>query len=99
MNLNGNGFVCAGGRVEQVNRAELLVDERAGTGLGSKLSRLENALAQRDFIYLLVLLAFVDCVYEFLWAAAVGNLLFFAIMLYLRRINDHEQAHQPHPAR
>ena len=69
-----------------------------GDGIESKLSRLENSLAQRDFIYLLVLLALVDCVYEFLWAAAIGGLLYFAIMLYLRRINDHEQARQPHPA-
>ncbi|MFI5350595.1 MAG: hypothetical protein ACHQ2Z_13695, partial [Elusimicrobiota bacterium] len=65
----------------------------------SKLSRLENALAQRDFIYLLVLLALVDCVYEFLWAAAIGGLLYFGIMLYLRRVNEHEQARHPHPAR
>lgn len=76
-----------------------VTDEVAGGGLDSKLSRLENALAQRDFIYLLVLLAFVDRVYEFLWAAAVGGLLFFAIMLYLRRDNQHEHARQPHPAR
>lgn len=73
-----------------------VTDEVAGPGLDGRLSRLENALAQRDFIYLLVLLAFVDRAYEFLWAAAVGGLLYFAIMLYLRR--DHEQT-QPHPAR
>lgn len=65
----------------------------------SKLARLENSLAQRDFIYLLVLLAMVDCVYEFLWAAAIGGLLFFGIMLYLRRVNENEQARQPYPAR
>lgn len=65
----------------------------------SKLAKLENSLAQRDFIYLLVLLAMVDCVYEFLWAAAIGGLLFFGIMLYLRRVNDNEQARQPYPAR
>jgi phosphatidylglycerophosphate synthase len=76
-----------------------VIDEREGAGLESRLSRLENSLAQRDFIYLLVVLAFVDCVYEFLWAAAIGGLLYFAIMLYLRRTNHHEQAHQPHPAR
>lgn len=75
-----------------------VTDETAGDGLDSKLSRLENALAQRDFIYLLVVLALVDCVYEFLWAAAIGGLLYFAIMLYLRRVNDNEQARQPHPA-
>ena len=76
-----------------------VTEEAAGDGFESKLSRLENALAQRDFIYLLVLLAMVDCVYEFLWAAAIGGLLFFGIMLYLRRVNEHEQARQPHPAR
>lgn len=75
-----------------------VTDEAAGNGLDSKLSRLENALAQRDFIYLLVVLALVDCVYEFLWAAAIGGLLYFAIMLHLRRVNQHEQARQPHPA-
>jgi phosphatidylglycerophosphate synthase len=65
----------------------------------SRLAKLENSLAQRDFIYLLVLLAMVDCVYEFLWAAAIGGLLYFGIMLYLRRVNDNEQARQPYPAR
>ncbi|UPT74070.1 MAG: CDP-alcohol phosphatidyltransferase family protein [Elusimicrobiota bacterium] len=76
-----------------------VVDETAGDGLETKLSRLENSLAQRDFIYLLVVLAFVDMVYEFLWAAAIGGVLYFAIMLYLRRVNHNEQARQPHPAR
>jgi phosphatidylglycerophosphate synthase len=74
-----------------------VTDETAGDGLASKLSRLENALAQRDFIYLLVLLATVDCVYEFLWAAAIGGLLYFGVMLYLRRVNENDQARQPHP--
>lgn len=76
-----------------------VVDQAAGDGLNSKLSRLENALAQRDFIYLLVLLAFIDRVYEFLWAAAIGGTLYFAIMLYLRRVNHNDQDRQPHPAR
>ena len=76
-----------------------VVEQAAGDGVDSKLARLENSLAQRDFIYLLVLLAFVDMVYEFLWAAAVGGTLFFLIMRYLRRVNQNEQARQPHPAR
>jgi phosphatidylglycerophosphate synthase len=76
-----------------------VTEEAAGDGLESKLSRLENSLAQRDFIYLLVLLALVDCVYEFLWAAAIGGLLYFGIMLYLRRVHENEQARQPHPVR
>jgi hypothetical protein len=51
------------------------------------------------FMYaLLVLLAFVDMVYEFLWAAAVGGCLYFAVMMYLRGVNHNEQARQPHPA-
>lgn len=76
-----------------------VIEQSAGTGLNARLARLENTLAQRDFIYLLVLLAFVDRVYEFLWAAAVGGVLFFAIMQYLRRVNHNEQPRQPHPAR
>jgi phosphatidylglycerophosphate synthase len=76
-----------------------VTDEPAVPGFETKLARLENSLAQRDFIYLLVLLAMVDCVYEFLWAAAIGGLLFFGIMRYLRRVNEHEQARQPYPAR
>jgi phosphatidylglycerophosphate synthase len=76
-----------------------VTEETSGDGFESKLSRLENSLAQRDFIYLLVLLAVVDCVYEFLWAAAIGGLLYFGIMMYLRRVNEHDQASQPHPVR
>lgn len=76
-----------------------VVEQAAGDSFESKLSRIENALAQRDFIYLLVVLAFVDMVYEFLWAAAIGGSLYFIVMLYLRRVNHNEQARQPHPAR
>jgi len=75
-----------------------VVEQLKGDGFESRLSRLENSLAQRDFIYLLVLLAFVDMVYEFLWAASIGGCLFFAIMMYLRRVNPNEQARQPYPA-
>jgi len=56
----------------------------------STLARLENILAQRDFIYLLLFLASIHRTYEFLWAGAVGSLLFFVMMLYLGRTN-HEQ--------
>lgn len=69
-----------------------VTEDASGEGIQSQLSRLENTLAQRDFIYLLVVLALFDCVYEFLWAAAIGGLLYFAIMLYLRRNNQNEQA-------
>ena len=67
-------------------------------GFVPALTRLENMLAARDFIYLLVVLAYVDRLYEFMWAAAVGSLLFFFMMLYLGRKNN-EQASQPHPPR
>lgn len=76
-----------------------VIDEPAGSGLDNRLARLENSLAQRDFIYLLVVLAFLGRLYEFLWATAVGGVLYFAIMLYLRRDKTNEHARQPHPAR
>lgn len=76
-----------------------VTDEAEGDGLNARLARLENSLAQRDFIYLLVLLAFVDATYPFLWASAVGGVVYFAIMMHLRRTQDNEQARQPHPAR
>lgn len=47
------------------------------------LARLETILAQRDFIYLLVFLAYIGKTYEFLWASAVGSLLFFAALMSL----------------
>ncbi len=67
--------------------------EAFGAVPNSPLARLENWLAQRDFIYLLLLLAFLGRTYEFLWAAAVGSLLFFAMMIYLGRTN-HEHSSQ-----
>ncbi|MBI3551199.1 MAG: CDP-alcohol phosphatidyltransferase family protein [Elusimicrobia bacterium] len=79
-------------------RMEAATDPSAGAGIQSTLTKIENMLAARDFIYLLLLLAYIDRLYEFLWATAVGSLLFFAMMLYLRGDND-EQASQPHPPR
>jgi phosphatidylglycerophosphate synthase len=55
-------------------------------GISAAFTRIENLLAARDFIYLLVLLACFDRTYEFLWAGAIGSLLFFIMMLYLGRI-------------
>jgi phosphatidylglycerophosphate synthase len=66
-------------------------------GIQSTLSKIENILAARDFIYLLLVLAYISRLYEFLWATAVGSLLFFGMMLYLRGAKN-EQASQPHPA-
>ncbi len=60
------------------------------------LTRIEQILAARDFIYLLLLLAYIDRVYEFLWATAVGSIIFFGMTLYSGGHN--EQASQPHPA-
>lgn len=50
-----------------------------------RLAALEDTLAQRDFIYLLVLLAAADRLSWFLWASAVGSPLFLAVLLWLRR--------------
>lgn len=47
------------------------------------LARIETALAQRDFIYLLVLAAFFDREEWFLWAAGLGAPLYGAMLLRL----------------
>lgn len=65
-----------------------VAEEGAGGGVRARLARLENALAQRDFIYLLIAAAFLGRTYEFLWISALGGVLFFAVMLYLRRVNQ-----------
>ncbi len=49
----------------------------------ARLERLSARLEERDFIYLLVLLAAVGRLYEFLWAGAFGSLLFLGMMVYL----------------
>ncbi len=74
-----------------------VADEPQGRPLASRLARLENALAQRDFIYLLLAAAALGLTYEFLWAAAAGSALYFAVMLYLGRI-EHAPSPSPHPA-
>jgi len=70
---------------------------RDTSGMGTTLARLEIFLEQRDFIYLLLVLAYFGHTYEFLWAGAVGALLFFFMMIYLGRANR-EQSFQPHRA-
>jgi len=67
------------------------------SGPKSRLARLEKILEQRDFIYLLLLLAYLQRTYEFLWAGAVGVLLFFAMTIYIGRVNR-EQTFQPRRA-
>lgn len=59
------------------------------------LSKLETMLTQRDFVYILPVIAWFGYMYYFLWAAAAGSLLFFTLMLYLRsakEVRTHEQA-------
>ena len=50
-----------------------------------RLAAAQDALAQRDFVYLLVVLAAVDRLPWFLWASALGSPLFLAVLLWLRR--------------
>lgn len=57
-----------------------------------RLAALEDTLAQRDFIYLLVLLAATDRLSWFLWASAVGSPLFLTVLLWLRRGNRANQS-------
>ena len=68
---------------------------------GSLLARVENVLEQRDFIYVLLILAYFNpdlgCTYAFMWAGAVGVILFFAMTLHIGRLNR-EQEFQPHRA-
>lgn len=71
--------------------------KRLKTVATDKLGRLEQMLAARDFIYLLLALAYIDRVYEFLWAAGVGSVIFLGMMLYSGGQN--EQASKPYPPR
>lgn len=50
-------------------------------------------LAQRDFIYLLAAMAYLDLLYYFLWAGAIGAPLFLVIMISARR--PYEQIKAP----
>lgn len=59
------------------------------------LSKLETMLTQRDFVYILPVIAYFGYMYYFLWAAGAGSLLFFTLMLYLRsakEVRTNEQA-------
>ncbi len=85
-------------RLEKRRNPAAAAVDGSSPGLVPWLTKLEHMLEARDFIYLLVALAYIDRLYEFMWAAAVGSLLFFFMMLYLRR-KHREQADQPHPPR
>ena len=76
-------------------------------GADALLARVETILEQRDFIYVLLVLAYFNsdlgCTYAFMWAGAVGVTLFFAMMLYLgredrKRRYQNAQQFQPHSA-
>jgi phosphatidylglycerophosphate synthase len=71
-----------------------------GSAPASLPARIETILEQRDFIYLLLILAYFGRTYEFLWAGAVGVILFFGLTLYIgkagrKRRNQNEQTFQP----
>jgi len=73
--------------------ATLPTDEH---GFGARLKNLEMYLAQRDFIYVLLLCAAIDRLEEFLWAAAFGAPLFLVILIYLAR-HPSGKVSQPRP--
>ncbi|MBI5596132.1 MAG: CDP-alcohol phosphatidyltransferase family protein [Elusimicrobia bacterium] len=50
-----------------------------------RLAALEDSLAQRDFIYALVVLAALGRTGWFLWAAALGSPAFLAVLVWLHR--------------
>jgi len=61
----------------------LAFHETSEPGAARTLAAIEDTLAQRDFIYLLVVAAALGQESVFLWAGAIGAPLFFAVMLYL----------------
>jgi phosphatidylglycerophosphate synthase len=69
-------------------RRKRLERQAAAEPGGRLLRRLCDFLAQRDFIYLLLAMAFLGKTYAFLWAGAVGAPLFFIIMLAAGQAGD-----------
>lgn len=57
----------------------------AASGMSRRLQKLEVLLAQRDFIYLLVLCSMFNHEEDFLWAAGLGAPLYLLIMVYIYR--------------
>lgn len=57
----------------------------AAAAADKRLAELEDRLAQRDFVYLLVVLALFGKLHWFLWASAVGSPAFLAVLLWLQR--------------
>ncbi|MHB2025496.1 MAG: CDP-alcohol phosphatidyltransferase family protein [Elusimicrobiota bacterium] len=65
-------------------------DNGDAAGESRSLWKMEDVLAGRDFIYLLVILSLVHLDYRFLQAAALGAPAFFFLAIYLWRM-DHER--------
>lgn len=93
----GSAWLAYKKRVAQRQRPAATQDPVLETTAAKTLSRLEDSLAARDFIYLLVILAGLSWTYQFLWAAAVGSPIFYFMTRYLGRIKN-EQTKQPHLA-
>jgi phosphatidylglycerophosphate synthase len=74
------------------NGLEDLAPESASAAVRN-LAFVEDILARRDFIYLLVFLVLIGYPEIFLWAAGVGTPMFLAALLYLRRIEEQGRIH------
>ncbi len=66
--------------------------EKSGTGPvfssvaaqpGGKMQKVADALARRDFIYLVILLAALGKIHLFLWMSAIGSPLYFLVLVFL----------------
>ncbi|MBI3548964.1 MAG: CDP-alcohol phosphatidyltransferase family protein [Elusimicrobia bacterium] len=62
----------------------------SGSRVNERLRRLEVALAQRDFIYILVACSILNHEEAFLWAAGLGTPLYLMIMIYIYRASRGE---------
>ena len=69
--------------------------ETPASGGARTLQRIEDALTQRDFIYLLVGLALVGRLDIFLIAAGIGTPIFFLVLLYLTFQSGARRAETP----
>ncbi len=65
---------------------------------GSLLSRMADALARRDFLYLLVLLAALGKSHWFLALAAAGSPIYFLLLLAIARAGRRRQGNAPETA-
>jgi len=52
---------------------------------GSKVQKIADFLARRDFIYLVLVLAFFGKIHWFLWMGAVGSPLYFLALIWFNR--------------